>query len=397
MKGVRQVRNLDEVSEDEPVEDLLEEVPEQSPEGFGGEHLIEGGDGDDFDEVVVGGEDVVYTDDSGLEMPETEMSDAGLSEEDFADDEMVGEDDEQTYGGYSEEEIMAARDEMEQITHGVVQVEEAAAEGVDYWLHLARLQLESHRLFGAKRSVRNAQKELQELGASVLDLRRSLALMQKLISAKPGTTDEIELVLRRLRNAAGAAEMGHVALAAEQVESLIGDLAGGDMSTLNPFLFRSFWVGIETRWPAGGDTGVLMLRILNDGDRDLPAMRLAAPAPQYWRAEPESVDLPTLPPGAYIHLKFNIIPASGYGMDVAPLSRKLSIISGYAVRQGKIRCTVRLQNRSMEPLGNIIVMPWMPPSFIAPTVPLIQRLAPDEVTNIHIPMAIEYTAPGGDA
>ncbi len=381
------MRNLDEVSEDELGEDLLDEVSEQSTEESGGENLIEGGDGDDLG----------YADDSGLEMSETEMFDAGMSEGDSAADEMVGEDDEQTYGGYSEEEIMAARDEMEQITHGVVQVEEAAAEGVDYWLHLARLQLESHRLFGAKRSVSKAQKELQELGASVLDLRRSLALMQKLISAKPGTTDEIELVLRRLRNAAGAAEMGHVALAAEQVESLIGDLAGGDMSTLNPFLFRSFWVGIETRWPAGGDTGVLMLRILNDGDRDLPAMRLAAPAPQYWRAEPESVDLPTLPPGAYIHLKFNIIPASGYGMDVAPLSRKLSILSGYAVRQGKIRCTVRLQNRSMEPLGNIIVVPWMPPSFVAPTVPLIQRLAPDEVTNIHIPMAIEYTAPGGDA
>jgi len=380
MKGVRQVRNLNEVSEDELGEDLPDEVSEQSPEEYGEEHLIEGGDGDDFDEGGTGGDD-----------------DVGMSEGDLADDEMVGEGDEQTYGGYSEEEIMAARDEMEQITHGVVQVEEAAAEGVDYWLHMARLQLESHRLFGARRSVSKAQKELQELGASVLDLRRSLALMQKLIAAKPGTADEIELVLRRLRNAAGAAEMGDVALAAEQVESLIGDLAGGDMSTLNPFLFRSFWVGIETRWPAGGDTGVLMLRILNDGDRDLPAMRLAAPAPQYWRAEPESVDLPTLPPGAYIHLKFNIIPASGYGMDVAPLSRKLSILSGYAVRQGQIRCTVRVQNRSMEPLRDIIVMPWMPPSFIAPVVPLIQRLAPDEVTNIHIPMVIEYTAPGGDA
>jgi len=382
------VRNLDEVSDDpseNPEVESSEGVEDDYPDEGGSEGNDDHNDHDD------------HPSDSGLEMGEEEISDTGMIEEEFADDEMVDEDEEQTYGGYTEEEIIAARDEMEQITHGIVQVEGAAAEGVDYWLHMARLQLESHRLFGAKRSVNKAQKELQELGSSVLDLRRSLALMQKLISAKPGTDEEIELVLRRLRNAAGAAEMGDVTLATEQVESLIGDLAGGDMSTLNPFLFRSFWVGIETRWPAGGDSGVLLLRILNDGDRDLPPMRLAAPAPEFWRAEPESVDLPTLPPGAFIHLKFNVIPATGYGMDVAPLSRKLSIISGYAVRQGQVRCTVRVQNRSMEPLGNIIVMPWMPPSFVAPTVPLIQRLAPDEVTNIHIPMAIEYTAPGGDA
>ena len=303
---------------------------------------------------------------------------------------------EQTFGGFTEEEILAARDEMDSITEGIVHVEEAAAEGVDYWLHLTRLQLENNRLFGARRSVYKAQRELQDLGASVLDLRRSLALLHRLLTAKTATDDEIELVLRRLRNAYGAAEMGDVALAAEQVESLIGDMAGGDMSTLNPFLFRTFWVGVETRWPAGGENGVLLVRILNDGDRELPAMRLAAPAPEFWRAEPTSVDLPSLPPGAYIHLKFNIIPATSYGMEISPLSRKLSIISGYAVRQGQVRCTVRVQNRSMEPLGNIIVTPWMPPSFVAPIVPLIQRLAPDEVTNIHIPMAIEYTAPGGE-
>ncbi len=311
----------------------------------------------------------------------------------------ISEDDleEASLGGYSAEEIMAERQLMEQVNHGIVQVEEAAAEGVDYWLHLGRLQLESHRLFGAKKSIGKAQRELNNLGTSVLDLRRSLALLQKLLTAKSAGDNEIELVLRRLRNATGAAEMGDVELAAEQVEALIGDLAGGDMSNLNPFLFRTFWVGVETRWPAGGDHGVMLVRLINDGDRDLPAMRLAAPTPDYWRSEPENVDLPVLPPGAYVHLKFNIYPDSGFGRDIAPLSRKLSIISGYAVRQGQVRCTVRIQNRSMDPVRDVVIMPWMPPSFVAPNVPLIERLGPDEVTNIHIPMVIEYTPPGGDA
>ena len=139
------------------------------------------------------------------------------------------------------------------------------------------------------------------------------------------------------------------------------------------------------------------MRLINDGDRELPSMRLAAPAPEYWRAEPANVDLPSLPPGAYVHLKFNMHPASGYGSDLSPLSRKLSIISGYAVRQGRVRCTVRVQNRSMDPVRDVVIMPWMPPSFVAPVVPLIERLGPDEVSELHIPMTIEYTPSGGDA
>ena len=60
---------------------------------------------------------------------------------------------------------------------------------------------------------------------------------------------ELETILRRLRNATGAAELGEVGYAAEEVEQLIGDLVVDSAVALNPFLFRNFWMGVDTRWP----------------------------------------------------------------------------------------------------------------------------------------------------
>ena len=66
--------------------------------------------------------------------------------------------------------------------------------------------------------------------------------------------------------AAAAAEIGDIRASTEEVEDLLEDMIGGNTSTLNPFLFRHFWMGVDTRWPAGGETGVLLVRIINDGN-----------------------------------------------------------------------------------------------------------------------------------
>ena len=111
-------------------------------------------------------------------------------------------------------------------------------------------------------------------------------------------TTMVENVLRRLRNATGAAEIGDVGYAATEVEYLVDDLIGGNSSTLNPFLFRHFWLSVDTRWPAGGETGILLVRIINDGDIPLPMMRLAPPVPDGWVAKPSFIDVPVIGPDA---------------------------------------------------------------------------------------------------
>lgn len=287
---------------------------------------------------------------------------------------------------------------LQRTVFGVADDEGAEAEGVDYWLHLARLQLESNRLFSAKRTMRRVANELQELAIGVLKLRRSLALLHRLMQDKDVTGSEVEVVLLRLRSATAAAELGDVQTAASHVEILISDLVGDDTTALNPFLFRNFWLGVETRWPAGGDHGVLLVRLVNDGDVPLPPMRLTAPVPVGWDPEPKSVDLPKLPAGGFVHLKFHIHPSHKHrqSSDSSPLSRKLSIMAGYSVRQGDVRCTLRLQNRSMESLRDVLVVPWAPPNYSMPAAPLIEKLSKDEIAHIHIPMTISY-ASGGDA
>ena len=122
----------------------------------------------------------------------------------------------------------------------------------------------------ASRSVRRAEKALTALEEDVVDLRRNIAMLNRLLKEKTLTEAEIEIILRRLRNATGAAEVGEVGYAAEEVEQLIGDLVVDSAVALNPFLFRNFWMGVDTRWPAGGETGVMIVRICNDGTRPIP-------------------------------------------------------------------------------------------------------------------------------
>ena len=296
----------------------------------------------------------------------------------------------------SADRLIAASRELESLVFGVVQDESNSLAGTEVDIADAKLFLNAHKLKAARKSVKKAEQSLALLEEDVLHLRRNIAMLHRLLNEKKINEEEIETILLRLHSATGAAEIGDVGVAAGEVEHLVDDLIGGNTATLNPFLFRHFWLGLDTRWPAGGDEGVLIVRLINDGPVAMPSMRLAPPVPEGWTCVPSSVDLPIIAPGGNLPLRFEVKANRRYGADEIPLSRKLAIATSYEMRTGDITATIRAQNRSMEPLQDIVLSPWIPPGFTTDSVPFINRLAPDEVALIRMPLRINIGS-GGNA
>ena len=288
----------------------------------------------------------------------------------------------------SADRLIRASRELEHIVYGVSSDESSLA-ATDFEINDARTSLEQHKLFHAKRSVKRAEKALSSVESDVLELRRNIAMLNRLLNEKTLTEAELEIILRRLRNATGAAEIGEVGYAAEEVEQLIGDLVVDSAVALNPFLFRNFWMGVDTRWPAGGETGVMIIRMCNDGTRPIPEMRLAPPVPDGWQCVPESIDLPIMRPGDVILVRFDVKPGLRFALDEIPLSRKLAIQTGYEVTAGKVKVTMRVQNRSMETVRDLLLQPWMPPGYKAEVLPLVEKLSPDEIGVLVMPLVID--------
>tara|TARA_Y100000994_G_scaffold105251_1_gene86842 strand:- start:76 stop:1041 length:966 start_codon:yes stop_codon:yes gene_type:complete len=293
----------------------------------------------------------------------------------------------------SADRLIRASRELEHIVYGV-SAGDTSLSATEYDIIDARSSLEQHKLFRARRSVRRAEKALSTLEEDVVELRRNIAMLHRLLKEKTLTEAELEIILRRLRNATGAAEIGEVGYAAEEVEQLIGDLVVDSAVALNPFLFRNFWMGVDTRWPAGGDTGVMIVRICNDGTRPIPEMRLAPPIPSGWQCVPSNIDLPILRPGDVVLIRFEIKPGLRFGLDEIPLSRKLSIQTGYEVNAGQVSVVMRIQNLSMETIRDILLQPWMPPGYRSDALPLVEKLSPDEIGVVKMPLIIDMGAGG---
>ena len=201
---------------------------------------------------------------------------------------------------------------------------------------------------------------------------------------------ELEKILMGLRNATAAAEIGEVSMAATEVEYLVEDLVGGTSATLNPFLFRNFWFSLTTKWGQGSSQGVLIVNILNDSNRPLPSMRLSPPVPEGWTVDPKWIDIPRLPPNGYLFLKFAVRPNVMPSGDTEILDNKLSVSTGYRVRQGTVNVSMRVENKGMEDLHNVLISPWLPPSFIAASVPKIRHLPSGGTAHIRMPIAIDF-------
>ena len=289
----------------------------------------------------------------------------------------------------SSREIRSASSQLENIVQSMVGEDTNSLAATEIDIMEAKKYLSMHKLGRAKNSVLKAEQALVNLEEDVLYLRRSIAMLHRLLNEKKVERGEVENILLRLRNATSAAEIGDVSQAANEVEYLVDDLIGGNTSTLNPFFFRHFWLGVDTRWPAGGDTGVLLVRLINDGPIAMPAMRLSPPVPEGWYSEPSSVDLPIIAPGGNLPLRFDIKSQERFGADEIPLSRKLAISTGYEMRSGEVMVTIRAQNRSMEPLSDIVLTPWLPPGYTTANVPFVERLSPDEVAVIRMQLTID--------
>ena len=289
----------------------------------------------------------------------------------------------------SSREIRTASTQLENIVQSMVSDDTNSLAATEIDIMEAKKYLSLHKLGRAKNSVVKAEQALVNLEEDVLYLRRSIAMLHRLLNEKKVERGEVENILLRLRNATSAAEIGDVSQAANEVEYLVDDLIGGNTSTLNPFFFRHFWLGVDTRWPAGGDTGVLLVRLINDGPIAMPAMRLSPPVPEGWYSEPSSVDLPIIAPGGNLPLRFNIKSNDRFGADEIPLSRKLAVSTGYEMRSGEVMVTIRAQNRSMEPLSDIVLTPWLPPGYTTAKVPFVERLSPDEVAVIRMQLTID--------
>ena len=289
---------------------------------------------------------------------------------------------------------MSATRDLDSLVQGVVQQDSNSLAATEIDIMEAKKYLTMHKLKRAKLSVKKAEKALVTLEEDVLYLRRSIAMLHRLLKEKKIDRIEAENILLGLRKATSAAEIGDVGQAATEIEFLVDDLIGGNTSTLNPFFFRHFWLGVDTRWPAGGDTGVLLVRLINDGPIAMPAMRLSPPVPEGWLSIPSSVDLPIIAPGGNLPLRFDIKSEGRYGADEIPLSRKLAVSTGYEMRSGEIMVTIRAQNRSMEPLTDIILSPWLPPGYTTAKVPFVERLSPDEVAVIRMPLTIDMGTGG---
>jgi len=292
--------------------------------------------------------------------------------------------------------IRAASSELEQRVFGTAATGESSLAMAEVDLHEARMKLEIHKVKSAERSVRRVENALYDLEEDVIDLRRHISMINRMLQDIE-ITDEDDMIntLSRLRDATYAAEMGEVSHAAYELEGLIGDLIGGDTTSLNPFLFRNFWLGIDTRWPAAASGGHLMVRLVNDGDRPIPPMRFTAPVPDGWIADPQTVDVPVVRPGAHLPIRFDITPDK-MTSDMVPLPRKLALQTAYEVRSGFVTAVIRAQNRSMETLRDLILEPWMPPGYTAMELPIISKLEPDEEAIVRMPLIIDMGTGGSD-
>jgi len=287
-----------------------------------------------------------------------------------------------------EQGILEASQTLERIARKAARQENPSLSETEMDLGEAKVYLGMHQLGRAKKNIKIAEKTLDELEEDVLHLRRSIAMLHRLLTHKHISLEEAERILYKLRESTAAAEIGDIRQSTLEVEDLLEDLIGGNTSTLNPFLFRHFWMGVDTRWPAGGDSGVLLVRIINDGPIPMPMLRLKPPVPEGWTAFPPNVDLPIIAPGGNIPLRFEIKPDYRLTSEDTPLTRKLSVATAYEMRSGEITVTMRAQNRSMEPLSEILLTPWVPPGFLAEEVPFIRTLASDEVATIRMPLRI---------
>ena len=101
--------------------------------------------------------------------------------------------------------IRSASNQLENIVQSVVQDDTNSLAATEIDIMEAKKFLSMHKLSRAKKSVHKAEQALVTLEEDVLYLRRSIAMLHRLLKEKKVEKDEVENILLKLRNATSAA------------------------------------------------------------------------------------------------------------------------------------------------------------------------------------------------
>ncbi len=104
-----------------------------------------------------------------------------------------------------EQGILEASQTLERIARQAARRENPSLTETEMDLAEAKVYLGIHQLSKAKKTIKRAERTLDELEEDVLTLRRSIAMLHRLLVHKHITLEEAERILYKLREATAAA------------------------------------------------------------------------------------------------------------------------------------------------------------------------------------------------
>lgn len=238
----------------------------------------------------------------------------------------------------------------------------------------------NHRPFKARADLREANRDAEFLEKQVIRLHRSLLALEQHLAGLDDLSEEEMRARGMVTDGLIDLGKGEWESALESFRAAISSLSASG-GRVNPFVAGRFFFTVEARWPAELEHGLLMMTIENLGEHDLPTMRIAAPAPTGWIAEPKAAQIPVIPPRGIIEMGIHIHPTGTISENLV-LSKQVSVVTGYMVDMGDITVMSRVENRTLRTIEGFVVDAWLPRGYAAKRVPFIQNLSPGEVIHV---------------
>lgn len=238
----------------------------------------------------------------------------------------------------------------------------------------------NHRPFKARADLREANRDAEFLEKQVIRLHRSLLALEQHLAGLDDLSEEEMRARGMVTDGLIDLGKGEWESALESFRTAISSLSASG-GRVNPFVAGRFFFTVEARWPAELEHGLLMMTIENLGEHDLPTMRIAAPAPTGWIAEPKAAQIPVIPPRGVIEMGIHIHPTGTISENLV-LSKQVSVVTGYMVDMGDLTVMSRVENRTLRTIEGFVVDAWLPRGYAAKRVPFIQNLSPGEVIHV---------------
>ena len=238
----------------------------------------------------------------------------------------------------------------------------------------------NHRPFKARADLKEANRDAEFLEKQVIRLHRSLLALEQHLASLDDLSEEEMRARGMVTDGLIDLGKGEWEAALDSFRTAIQSLSDSG-GRVNPFVAGRFFFTVEARWPPELEHGLLVMTIENMGEHDLPAMRIAAPAPTGWVAEPKAAQIPAIPPRGVIEMGIHIHPTGTISENLV-LSKQVSVITGYMVDMGDVSVMSRVENRTVRTIEGFVVDAWLPRGFSAKRVPFVQNLAPGEVVHV---------------